>query len=148
MGDFLELQEIFHGTIRENILVGRDFDQSHLDYILNLVGLKEYLYKLPDGLDALLQPGGRGLSKALAQKILLARGFVGKPKALIMENVLQHVEKEIQAQIVNYLFQGNWTLMMVSYDDEILSRADEVILMASGQILYQGNYEGYKNLKS
>jgi len=147
VGDFLELQEIFHGSIRENILVGRDFDETHLEYILNLVGLKDYLYKLPEGLEAMLQPEGRGLSKSQAQKILLARGFIGKPKALIMENVLQHVEMDIQSNIVNYLFNGNWTLLMVSYDEEILRQADEVILMAAGQILYQGNYEGYKNLK-
>ncbi len=148
VGDFLELQEIFHGSIRENILVGRDFDQSHLEYILQLVGLKEYLYQLPEGLDAILQPGGRGLSKSLAQKILLARGFVCKPKALIMENILQDVDLDVQSNIVDYLFKGNWTLLMVSYDEAILSRADEVILMNSGQVLYQGSYEGYKNLKN
>jgi ABC-type bacteriocin/lantibiotic exporter with double-glycine peptidase domain len=146
VGDFLELQEIFHGSIRENILVGRDFDLSHLEYILELVGLKEYLYKLPEGLEAILQPGGRGLSKSLAQKILLARGFVGKPKALIMENVFLHVEKDVFSKIVDYVFYGNWTLLMVSNDDEILSRADEVILMDSGRIIYHGGYEGYKNL--
>ncbi|MFN3999400.1 peptidase domain-containing ABC transporter [Algoriphagus sp.] len=148
VGDFLELQEIFHGSIRENILMGRDFDQSHLEYILNLVGLKDYLYKLPQGLDAILQPGGKGLSKSLAQKILLSRGFVGKPKALIMENVLVDLDKKVLDDIVDYLFKGNWTLLMVSYDDEILKRADEVILMASGQVIYQGNYEGYINLNS
>lgn len=148
VGDFLEFQEIFHGSIRENILVGRDFDQSHLEYLLELVGLKEYLYKLPEGLDTMLQPSGRGLSKSLAQKILLARGFIGNPKALIMENVLQDVEAGVQSNILDYLFKGNWTLMMVSYDESILSRADEVILMASGQIVYQGNFEGYKNLKN
>ncbi len=148
VGDFLELQEIFNGSIRENILMGRDFDQSHLEYILDLVGLKEYLYRLPEGLEAMLQPQGRGLPKSLAQKILLARGFVGKPKALIMENVLQHVETEVQSKIIDYLFNGNWTLLMVSYDEDVLSRADEVVMMASGQILYHGNYEGYKNLKN
>jgi ABC-type bacteriocin/lantibiotic exporter with double-glycine peptidase domain len=148
VGDFLELQEIFHGTIRENILVGRDFDQSHLEYILDLVGLKEYLYKLPQGLEAVLQPGGRGLSKSLAQKILLARGFAGKPKALIMENVLQDVEKEVQSKIIDYLFGGNWTLIMVTYDDEIMRKGDEVVLMDMGQIIYKGSYEGYKNLKN
>ncbi|MDO8967642.1 peptidase domain-containing ABC transporter [Algoriphagus sp.] len=146
VGDFLELQEIFHGSIRENILVGRDFDLSHLEYIIDLVGLKDYLYKLPEGLEAMLQPGGRGLSKSLAQKILLARGFVGKPKALIMENVFLHVEKDVFSKIVDYLFNGNWTLLMVSNDDEILSRADEVLLMDSGNIIYHGSYEGYKNL--
>lgn len=148
VGDFLELQEIFHGSIRENILVGREYNQDHLEFILDLVGLKEYIYKHPEGLEAMLQPEGKGLSKALAQKILLARGFVSKPKALIMENILQHVEPEVQSKVVDYLFSGDWTLIMVSYNEEILRKADEVILMDSGQIIFQGNFEGFKNLNS
>lgn len=147
VGEILELQEIFHGSIRENILVGRDFDQSHLDYILDLVGLKDYLYRLPLGLDAMLQPEGKGLSKSLAQKILLARGFVGQPKGLIMENVLQFVEPEVKARVVDYIFKGNWTLLMIAYDEEILSRADEVVVMSEGKITFLGSYIEFKKLK-
>lgn len=148
VGDFLELQEIFHGTIKENILVGRDFDLTHLEYIIDLVGLKDYLYQLQDGLEAMLQPEGRGISKALAQKIILARGFVGKPKALIMENVLHHLDQDLQSNIISYLFNGNWTLIMVSYDEAVLRRADEIIVMDAGKLLYQGDFEGYKKLNS
>lgn len=146
IGNFLQLHEIFHGSIRENILVGRDFDLGHLEYILDLVGLKDYLYRLPNGLDAILQPEGKGLSKSLAQKILLARGFVGQPKALIMENVLQYVEPEVQNRVVDYLFKGNWTLMMIAFDEEILSRADEVIVMSEGKITFQGTYSDFKKI--
>ncbi|OOG74875.1 peptidase domain-containing ABC transporter [Algoriphagus sp. A40] len=147
VGEILELQEIFHGSIRENILVGRDFDQSHLEYILDLVGLKEYLYRLPLGLDAMLQPEGKGLSKSLAQKILLARGFVDQPKGLIMENVLQFVEPEVRTRVFDYIFKGNWTLLMIAYDEEALSRADEVIVMSEGKITFKGSYAEFKKLK-
>ncbi|GAA0879711.1 ATP-binding cassette domain-containing protein [Algoriphagus jejuensis] len=146
VGDFLELQEIFHGSIGENILMGMDFDQGQLEYILDLVGLKDYLYRLPNGLDAILQPQGRGLSKSLAQKILLARGFVGWPKALIMENVLQDLEDEVRERVVEHLFNGNWTLLMVSFDESILRRADEVVWMESGRVRFQGSYQDYKQL--
>ncbi|RIW15848.1 ATP-binding cassette domain-containing protein [Algoriphagus lacus] len=148
VGDFLELQQIFHGTIRENVLMGRDFNQDQLDYILDLVGLKEYIYQQPFGLDAMLQPEGKGLSKSMAQRILLARGFVGDMKALIMENVLQYVEKDIKTRIVDYLMKGNWTLLLVSDEDEILSKADEVILMQAGLVAFHGTYQEFKNLKN
>ena len=147
VGDFLELQQLFHGSIRENVLMGREFDEDQLEFILELVGLKEYIYQLPLGLDAMIQPEGKGLSKSLAQRILLARGFVGQLRGLIMENILQHVEKDIKARIVDYLMKGNWTLLMVSDEDEILSRADEVILMQAGKVAFHGTYQEFKNLK-
>lgn len=148
VGDYLELQQIFHGTIKENILMGRDYDQSQLAYILDLVGLKDFIYKQPNGLETLVQPEGKGLNKSMGQRILLARAFVGQPKALILEEVLRYLEPELKTRITDYLFGGNWTLLLVSDEDEILRKADEIILMEKGKVAFQGNYQSFKNFKS
>ncbi|MBC6366056.1 peptidase domain-containing ABC transporter [Algoriphagus sp. AK58] len=147
VGDFLELQQIFHGTIKENILMGRDYDQSQVEYILNLVGLNDYIYQQPAGLDTMLQPEGKGLSKTLAHQILLARGLVGMPKALIMENVLRYVDPQIQEKVIDYIMKGQWTLLMVSDDEKVLQKADEIILMDKGKLVFQGKYEDFKKFK-
>jgi ABC-type bacteriocin/lantibiotic exporter with double-glycine peptidase domain len=145
IGDILELQQLFHGTIHENIQVGRDVDPVQLDQILELVGLKDYIYQLPEGLEAMIQPEGKGLTKSLAQRILLARGFVGQLKGLIMENVLQSIDKEIKTKIIDYIMKGNWTLLIVSEEEEILSKADQVVLMDLGKVVFQGSYSEFKN---
>ena len=144
VGDFLELQQIFHGTIKENIIVGRDYDQDQVDQILDLVGLKEYIYQLPLGLDTMLQPEGKGLSKTLAHQIVLARGFVGHPKALIMENILGYLSPEIKQKVTNYIMKGAWTLVMVSNDENVQKLADEIILMDNGKLIFQGSFEEFK----
>ncbi len=148
VGDFLELQQIFHGTIKENILMGRDYDQSQLAYILDLVGLKDFIYKQPNGLETLVQPEGKGLNKSMGQRVLMARAFVGQPKALILEEVLRYLEPELKTRITDYLFGGNWTLLLVSDEDEILRKADEIILMEKGKVAFKGNYQSFKNFKS
>ncbi|MDX5337703.1 MAG: ATP-binding cassette domain-containing protein [Cyclobacteriaceae bacterium] len=147
VGDFLNVQQIFHGTIKENILLGRDFDTTQLDYLISLTGLEDYIYQQPEGLNTMLQPEGKGLTKALAQQIIIARGLVGYPKALIMENTLDHLAPEVKKRIMEFYFQGNWTLIMVSEEEEVIQRADKVILMESGKVLYQGNFQGYKEFK-
>ena len=68
--------------------MGRDHTQEQLENLVELVGLKDFIYQAPMGLETVLQPEGKGLSKTIAHQILLARGFVGQPKALIMENIL------------------------------------------------------------
>lgn len=146
VGDCLESEQIFHGSISENILVGRNCEKSQLEEILELVGLKEYVYQLADDLDTMLQPEGRGLSKKKVQSILLARAFVDEPKAIIMENALLNIDDETKAKVHDYLFRGKWTLLMVSKDPVVCSMANKVLLMENGNLAYFGNFEGYQNL--
>ena len=145
VGDCMELQQIFHGSISENILLGRSVDEKQVQDIIELVGLKEFIYHLPDDMETILLPEGRGLSRKLAQSIMLARALVGEPKALILENALDHIDKEVKARVMKYLFEGNWTLVMVTQDQEVISQADQVIVMDEGHIVYLGNQSGYKH---
>ncbi len=147
VGDCLETEQIFHGSIKENILVGRDFDSDQLDYILNLVDLKDYIYQLPSDLDTILMPEGKGLSRTLAQSILLARAFLGDPKALIMENSLSHLEEPMKTRVTEFLFKGNWTLVLTSNEEKIIARASQVIYLEKGTLSYNGNFEGYKSFR-
>jgi ABC-type bacteriocin/lantibiotic exporter with double-glycine peptidase domain len=144
VGDCMEAEQIFHGSIADNILVGRPHDKNQLDFILDLVGLKDYIYQLPDDLNTILQPEGKGLSRKLVQSILLARAFVGEPKAMIMENALLYVDEDVKKRVADYLFNGNWTLVLVSKDPAICAYASQILLMDQGKLAFQGNFEGYK----
>jgi ABC-type multidrug transport system fused ATPase/permease subunit len=144
VGDCLETQQIFHGSIKENILVGRDFNYDQLDYILDLVDLKDYIYQLPTDLETILMPEGKGLSRKIAQSILLARAFLGDPKALIMENSLSDLEEPMKTRVTEFIFSGNWTLVLTSKEEKIIAKASQVIYLEKGTLLYNGNFEGYK----
>lgn len=144
IGDCLDLEQIFHGSIKENILVGRDFDQDQLDYILDLVNLKSTVYQLPEDLDTMLQPEGKGLAKSMAQGVLLARGLMGMPKAVVMENVLRNTDSDIKSKVLDYIFEGKWTLLLISDEEDIMRRADEIIFMKKGQLAFQGTFDQYK----
>ncbi len=148
VGDFLELQQIFHGTILENICMGRDYTQAQLDSLIELVGLKDFVYQAPMGLETVLQPEGKGLSKTIAHQILLARGFVGQPKALIMENILNYVDSSVKAKVIDYVMKGPWTLIMISDEPKVQQLADEVIVMDQGKLAFQGKFEDYLNFKN
>ena len=143
VGDFLELQQIFQGTILENICLGRSYSQEELEGLIELVGLKEFIYQSPLGLDTQLQPEGKGLSKSIAHQILLARGFLGNPKALIMENILNFVHPKVKERVLDYIMKGPWTLILISDEKKVLQLADEIILMDTGKLAFKGTYEAY-----
>jgi ABC-type bacteriocin/lantibiotic exporter with double-glycine peptidase domain len=148
VGDFLELQQIFHGTIQENICLGRDCSREQLEYLIELVGLKDFIYQAPFGLETVLQPEGKGLSKSIAHQILIARGLVGHPKALIMENILNYVDPKVKANVIDYVMKGPWTLIMISDEAHVQQLADQVILMDKGELAFQGSYEAFKKFKN
>ena len=148
VGDFLELQQIFHGTILENICLGRECSQEQLDYLIELVGLKDFIYQAPLGLETQLQPEGKGLSKTIAHQILLARGFVGSPKALIMENILNYVDPRVKERVIDYIIKGPWTLILISDEPSVQQLADEVILMEAGKLAFKGKYDAYLTFKN
>lgn len=145
VGDCLETEQIFHGSIKENILVGRDFDVDQLEYILDLVDLKDYIYQLPSDLDTMLQPEGKGLSRKLAQSILLARAFLGEPKAIIMEDSLTHIDAKTKARITDFLFNGNWTLVLISNEAEILAKASQIVHLEKGKLVFNGDHQSYNS---
>ncbi|MEB2784162.1 peptidase domain-containing ABC transporter [Algoriphagus persicinus] len=145
VGDCMELQQIFHGTIAENILVGRDIDQKQLAFLIDLVGLREFIYQLPDDMETILLPEARGISRKMAQAIILTRALVGEPQAMILENALQHFDMDVKARVMAHLFAGDWTLVMVTQDEEVIRQASQVIVMEEGNITYQGNQHGYQH---
>jgi ABC-type bacteriocin/lantibiotic exporter with double-glycine peptidase domain len=148
VGNCMEQEEIFHGSIRENIEVGRSIDPFQLDFLIELVGLKDFIYQLPEDLETIMQPEGKGLSRKMAQGILLVRAFAGGPKAIILENALLNIDIEIKEKVLNYLFSGKWTLIMISEDAEVVRRAESVVCLDAGKIIFQGSKEGYTNFKS
>ncbi len=62
--------------------------------LLRLVGLKNYLKETEKGLDTIIYPEGKQMSFTIAKKIILARAILKQPKVLILEEPLDHFEKE------------------------------------------------------
>ncbi|WP_290506939.1 peptidase domain-containing ABC transporter [Algoriphagus sp.] len=147
VGDFLEMQQVFHGSILENITVGREYDQAQLEEILELTGLKDQVYQMPKDLDTEVQPEGKGFSKRIIQSILLCRALLGQPKAMVMENALDHLFEDEKQRVIQYLISGDWTLLLVTQDEQAISQMDEVVLLDNGSLVYQGDHSGYVKMK-
>lgn len=151
IGDSLTHQSIFHGTIYENITLGKEVDNKQIRNIIDLVGLKEYIYALKDDIDTQLMPEGKGLSKKIISKIIMSRCLAGNPKALILEDLFSYFDEDVKARVADYILEGPWTTIMVSEDISLLKRAPRIIELNNGKITFDGPSEAYfeyKNLKS
>lgn len=144
IGDSLSHQSIFHGSIRENITVGKDTNEEWLRDIIKLVELDEYVFNLKSDLDTVMLPEGRQFSHAVISKIILARGIYCNPKLMLLEEEFNHMNKRDSNKLLNYIFNGPWTLVAVSNQIETMERADTIVELDQGEITFKGSYQEYK----
>jgi ABC-type bacteriocin/lantibiotic exporter with double-glycine peptidase domain len=137
-GYVLSSLDIFSGSILENITMGRKgIGINEVVDVLEKVRLRDYVATLPMGLDTKLDPEGKRIALSIANKICLARALVSKPKLLIMDSPLEHLDYEDKTQIMNYLIHpsNNFTLIITSSDDEWKSILDFYYTMDNGKII-------------
>lgn len=148
IGDSLSHQSIFNGSIYDNITLHKDVGDKHVREIIDLVGLKEYIYQLPEDWDTILLPEGKNLSKHIISKLILARCLVSYPKALILEDIISCFETEERIKFIDHLLDGKWTLILVSEDPEVIKKFPRVLALEQGKLVFDGSSEVYLKSKN
>jgi ATP-binding cassette, subfamily B, bacterial len=111
-------EDIFHGTLWENISMGKtNINVEHVDYLCSKTGLHTFLASLPDGFDTELDPTGKRLPRNVVQKILLVRALAGKPSLLLLEEPWQGIEEQYRQGIQQLLLQLEHTTVIIATND-------------------------------
>jgi ABC-type bacteriocin/lantibiotic exporter with double-glycine peptidase domain len=115
-GVIFPANQIFEGSFKDNILLGRNVDEQHLTQVLRLLKLDEFIIHQPKGMESVLDSGGRRLPRSIIQKIHIARLIVGQPRLLLMEDPMTNIEDEEKKRIIDYIMdkERNWTVLVVS----------------------------------
>jgi ABC-type bacteriocin/lantibiotic exporter with double-glycine peptidase domain len=136
-GLLLNQQDVFHGTLWENLSMGNDsIDEDYLLWLCQKVGLSSFIDPLKKGLDTELDPTGIRLPKNAIQKILLVRALMHKPKLLLLEEPWQGIEEAAKKQIQELLLQlPNTTVVVATNDLGFMDQCDQVIQLQSAKAL-------------
>ncbi|RYM35115.1 ATP-binding cassette domain-containing protein [Brumimicrobium glaciale] len=148
MGSYLQQEDLFYGTIIENIMVGRkSATPKNVRWAIEKVGLTQFIGKLPLGYNTMILPNGKTLPKDVIQKLLIARSIVDKPRLLLFENSFVQLNEIDKDNIIKFLFDksNQWTIIFITNDEELMQSCDKVVVMDSGRIKGQGKYEQIKS---
>jgi len=133
----LHLQDIFQGSLRDNICMGDDtVSIAQMEKLASLVGLKPFINSQREGYDTMLHPAGQHLSGRVIRKILLMRALVHRPKLLLLEEPWLGLEEMYRQRIQNYLLQElpDTTVIVVSNDQEFGRQCDKTIVLKEGSV--------------
>ncbi len=136
IGDCLAQEQLFDGTVYENISMGRDGASfENVRWAVKELKLEDFIQKLPNGYDSTIDPQGKKLPRSVVQKLLLARSIADKPKLLLLEDALEHLDETERVSIIDFLVrpENKWTIVAVSSDHYFHTKADRVLQMRNGQ---------------
>ncbi len=115
LGVSFPTNELFEGTMQENITMGRKIPTKELFEIINALKLHDYVAHQALGLDSPIDSEGRRLPRSIIQKILIARLLIGQPKLLLMEDPLQFIQENEKKSIVDFIMDKKhpWTVIVI-----------------------------------
>ncbi|MCB9223869.1 MAG: ATP-binding cassette domain-containing protein [Crocinitomicaceae bacterium] len=148
IGDCLMEEQLFEGTIFENIAIGRkNATFENVRWAVENLGLSEFIKSLPKGFDTVIDPEGRKFSKGVIDKLLLARSIADKPKLLLIKDAFQSIRNDEKKQFIDFLLRKDqpWTLVAVSSNEYLAQNVDEILLLENGKIAESGSYDYMKN---
>jgi ABC-type bacteriocin/lantibiotic exporter with double-glycine peptidase domain len=125
--------EIFEGTIKENVLMGREeLSLADVRDALGRVGLLQDVLDLPDGLNTRLGTGGAPLSLGQAERLVLARAIAGQPRLLVLDEVLDDMDQEVRHSVLPSILgdDAHWTLLVVTHSQEVARLCDRQVRLA------------------
>ena len=133
IGILFPQENIFHGTLWENITMGqKDIDKAYLIELSTQIGLQPFIASLPFGYDTDLDPTGIRLPRNVIQKILLLRALAHRPRLLVMEEPWQGIEDHNKNNIQELLLGlKSTTVVIATSDDDFARRCDQAIHLHS-----------------
>jgi ABC-type bacteriocin/lantibiotic exporter with double-glycine peptidase domain len=145
IGDVSSQEDVFKGTLRDNITMGNmDVSVPTILRVIDQVGLNQFLQSSPAGIDTDLLPGGKNIPGSVVSKILIARAVVGRPSLLSLEDPLGKLNQRDRIKIAHFLTEPNhsWTLICASDDPLLAALCDRVVVLKEGEVIFDGTYAG------
>ena len=137
IGSIIHGETPFEGTILENITF-KDTSISFEDikWAIDGVQLSSFIKSLPKGLDSRIFPEGKQLSSSNAQKILLARSIIHKPKILFYEDPTDSMDEKVANEIIDFITSdaNKWTIIVSSKNPYWKTKCSRKIIMQNGDI--------------
>ncbi len=133
---------LFAGSIRTNLSFGRpDATAAEVDEAIDLVGLRELVDRLPEGLDTPVHERGQTLSAGERQQLALARAFLARPRVLILDEATSSLD--LQSEIVveralDALLEGR-SAILIAHRLTTAQRADRIAVVDHGGIVEVGS---------
>ncbi len=136
--------QLFHASVRDNLtFFDRSIPDARILQVLDELGLREWLQRLPKGLDSRLAPGGTGLSAGESQLLAFARVYLKNPGLVILDEASSRLDPATEhrlEQAIDRLLRGR-TGIIIAHRLATVQRVDHIVILDSGACVESGPRE-------
>lgn len=135
---------LFSGTIADNLRQGdENATEEDMERAIKISQAKEFIDKYPDRFEHVVEERSANFSGGQQQRLSIARGIIGKPKVLILDDSTSALdaesEKKVQAGLEQKL--GDATVFIIAEKIFSVMHADKILVMDDGKIKAMGTHE-------
>lgn len=144
LGVVLQDSFLFDGSIRENIYFSRP-EASEEEFLsaCAIARVDEFAERFPEKYNTVVGERGVKLSGGQRQRLSIARAILADPRILILDEATSSLDSESEAMIqqgLSYLMKGR-TTFVIAHRLSTIRRADQILVVESGEIIERGNHE-------
>jgi len=135
---------LFRGSIRENLLLGnKSATDKEIMEAVALAQASDVVAQKENGLDFIIDQGGKNLSGGQRQRLTIARALVKKPKILILDDSASALDFATDAALNRALrgLSGSMTIFIVSQRTSSIRFADKIVVLDDGQVAGIGRHD-------
>lgn len=139
----LQKSVLFSGSIRDNLLFGkRDASDIEIMEAVELAQAADVIKSKPEGLDYIIEQGGKNLSGGQMQRLCIARALVKKPSVLILDDSSSALDYATDAALRRSLHSLSYdpTVITVSQRVSTVMHADRIIMLEDGAAVGIGTH--------
>ncbi|MBI5920077.1 MAG: peptidase domain-containing ABC transporter [Betaproteobacteria bacterium] len=142
-GVVLQENFLFRGSVRENIAMAKtDASFEEIVAAAQASGADEFIERLPQGYDTLLEENAANLSGGQKQRLSIARALLTKPKILILDEAASALDPESESIFIRNLSRiaVGKTVVMISHRLSTLVNAHSILVMQQGRVVDNGRH--------
>lgn len=150
IGIVLQNTILFSGTIRENLLFGKeDATDNEIETACIKANIHDYIISLPKGYDTEITSDSNIFSKGQKQLLSIARTILANPDILILDEATSNVdmitEQKLQ-QAMNTMMEGR-TSFVIAHRLKTIINSDKIVVIKDGKVVEEGTHKDLISLK-
>lgn len=135
---------LFKGTVRENMQWrNQNATDDEITKALDISQSLDFIMQKPDGMDFMIQRGGKNLSGGQRQRLTIARALIGSPEILILDDSSSALDLATEARLRKAIREKTvgMTVFIASQRISSIRHADKIIILDDGRIVGIGTHE-------
>ena len=132
---------LFAGTIRDNIAAANpEASDDEVVHAATIARAHNVIVDMPQGYGTPVGEGGARLSGGMRQRIAIARGVLGSPPVLVMDEPTANLDRAAEEELRHSLIElsREHTIILVTHSPGLLQGCHNVVVMERGRIKAAG----------